>query len=218
MICINMHWIQKHIVDQLLYTDTVRFSQLRAEGVESNLFQYHLLHLIKQGIVEKVEGGYSLAPAGLYYADRFSSELKGERPQPKIITIAVIKNSEGKVFLQQKPRQPWVGMYHLPAGKIHAGETTDSAATREFEEKTGVRVENMYFRCLAHVQIFKSEQLISDYFGFIFSEMYEGEIGNGYWFDPDDTEDLMPLAPSVREVLALEKNGDQNFYPVTIDL
>ena len=213
-----MHWIKRYIIDQLLCTDTVRFSRLRPEGVESNLFQYHLRHLIKQGMVEKSEGGYQLAPAGLYYADRFSTALKGERPQPKIITIAVVKNSEGKVFLQQKLRQPWVGVYHLPAGKIHAGETTDGAATREFEEKTGVRIENMHFRCLVHVQIFKQEQLISDYFGFIFSEQYEGEVPRGIWFDPEDIESDVPLAPSVREVLALEKFGDKNFHPIILNV
>lgn len=211
-----MHWIQKHIIDLLMKHDLLRFSELRAEGVESNLFQYHLKYLLKQKMVEKVSGGYSLGPKGLYYADRYSAEFSGERPQPKIITIAVVKNREGKVFLQQKPRQPWIGYYHLPAGKIHAGEITDEAASREFEEKTGVRIVDMLFRALVHVQIYKNESLVSDFFGFIFSETYDGDIKNGYWFDPEDEEDLTPLAPSVREVLAFEKANDQLFHPVVI--
>ncbi len=213
-----MHWIQRHIVDQLMYQDTVRFSRLRAEGVESNLFQYHLKHLIKQGLVEKATNGYRLAPAGLYYADRFSAELRGERPQPKVITVDVVRNSDGKVLLQQKPRQPWVGMYHLPAGKIHAGETAEDAARREFWEKAGVTIERLDFRCLAHVMIFKAGYLVSDYIAFVFAGQYEGDVEKSYWFDPHDLDDLTPLAPSVCEILAFEKQGGGNIYPLTIEL
>ena len=86
----NMHWIQRHILELLMTHSTMRFSELRAEGVESNLFQYHLRHIIRKGLVEKSGEGYRLAPAGLYYADRFSPIYKGERPQPKIITIVEI--------------------------------------------------------------------------------------------------------------------------------
>lgn len=213
-----MHWIQRYILEQLMTHDMLRFSELRAEDVESNLFQYHLKHLLGKKLVEKCDGGYRLAPAGLYYADRFSPEYRGERPQPKLITIVVLKNREGKVLLQQKTRQPWLGDYHLPAGKIHTGETTGEAATRELEEKTGLHIDDMQFRCLTHVQVFKSGSLISDFFGFIFLGQYDGEVESGYWYDPDDETDVVELAPSVQEVLGFERIGDNSFHPLTLDL
>jgi 8-oxo-dGTP pyrophosphatase MutT (NUDIX family) len=213
-----MHWIQRHILEQLMVHDILRFSELRASDVESNLFQYHLRHLIRKGLVEKCERGYRLAPKGLYYADRFSPEYNGERPQPKLITIVILKNAEGKVLVQQKPRQPWLGEYHLPAGKIHAGETTNHAATRELEEKTGLHIDDMWFRCLTHVQIVKEGTLVSDYFGFIFLGRYTGEIENGYWYDPDDETDTLELAPSVQQVLGFERIGDNGFHPLVLEL
>lgn len=197
---------------------TRRFSELRAEGVESNLFQYHLRHVIRKGLVEKSGAAYRLAPAGLYYADRFSPEFKGERPQPKLITIVVVRNSEGQVLIQQKPRQPWLGKYHLPAGKIHTGESTNSAATRELEEKIGIRIENLFFRCLTHVQVFERGEIISDYFGFIFSDEYDGDITTGEWYDPNAPDATISLAPGVREILGFERLGDNEFHPVRIDV
>ncbi len=195
-----------------------RFSELRAEGVESNLFQYHLRHVIRKGLVEKSGDGYRLAPAGLYYADRFSPEFKGERPQPKLITIVVVRNGDGQVYVQQKPRQPWLGDYHLPAGKIHTGESTNEAATREFAEKTGVHVENLHFRCLMHVRVFERGDIISDYFGFIFAGEYDANLQGGQWYDGDDPSTSLTLAPGVREILEFEKLGDGEFHPVRIDL
>lgn len=211
-----MHWIQRHIVNLLMRHETLRFSDLRADGVESNLFQYHLRHVIRKKLVEKTDTGYQLAPKGLYYADRYSSELKGERPQPKIITIAVVKNSQGQVLLQQKQRQPWLGDYHLPAGKIHTGEGTSSAATRELYEKTGIALNSdMKFRTVAHVRILRAGELISDYFGFVFLGTYDGPAHNGVWYCSGMD---IKLAPSVAELLNLEQQGDEQFHSIVVNL
>ena len=197
--------------------DVMRFSELRAEDVESNLFQYHLRHVIRKGLVEKCGEGYQLAPAGLYYADRFSPVYKGERPQPKIITIAVVRDAKGRVMLLQKPRQPWLGQYHFPAGKIHTGEATGDAAAREFAEKTGMQIGVMQFRSLTHVQIFQSGELVSDYFGFIFAGNYNGETESGTWFHESELDELS-LAPGVRAILGFERLGDGEFHPLRIDI
>ncbi len=197
---------------------TRHFSELRAEGVESNLFQYHLRHLINKKLVQKCELGYELAPNGLYYADRFSPEFKGERPQPKLITVAVVHNGAGQVLLLKKARQPWLGDYHFPAGKIHTGETTDQAAMRELSEKAGITVDDVYFRALTHTTITKGGGLVSDNYGFIFRATYEGEVPGGEWKDIDDPAVKALLAPGVEQIYEFEQLGSGKFYPLTIDL
>jgi len=214
----NMHWIQRHILELLMTHDMMRFSELRAEGVESNLFQYHLRHVIRKGLVEKSGEGYRLAPAGLYYADRFSPVYKGERPQPKLITIVVMRNDAGQVLLLKKPRQPWLGDYHLPAGKIHTGETTNQAATRELVEKAGILVDSVHYRALTHVQVFKSGELVSDYFGFIFSCQYGGNVESALWYDLEAQAEEITLEPGVSAILGFERLGDGEFHPLRIDV
>lgn len=216
-----MHWIQKHILDQLIYHPTRRFSELRADGVESNLFQYHLRHIIKKGLVEKTDGGYQLAPVGLYYADRYSLVYKGERPQPKLITVVVIKNSAGETLLLKKKRQPWVGQLHLTAGKIHAGEAASEAARREVQEKLEVAIDSVEFRSVAQVQIRKEGVAVSDFVAFVFSAKYDGTTAEGEWYslDIENNSDLASsLAPSVKELLQIERCGDGSFHVVEIDL
>lgn len=196
---------------------TRRFSELRAEDVESNLFQYHLKHLIGKRLVEKTDHGYQLTPQGLYYADRFSPAYKGERPQPKLITVIALKDCNGRVLLQQKGRQPWLGEYHMPAGKIHSGESTPDAAVRELYEKTGITLVALEFRATAHVQIYKQGEMVSDYYAFIFGGRFDGNAANTYWLNVDDDASGLKLAPGVRELLRVEADGSREFHQFTVD-
>lgn len=194
-----MHHIQYSIIALLMKAGMKRFSELKPEGLESNLFQYHLKHTIKEGYVVKVDGGYALSPKGLYFADRHSSLLKTIREQPKTITILVLQNNQGEVLMQQKSRQPFIGSYHLPAGKIHEGETVQGAAQRELVEKTGLTSVELIYRSTVHAHISQNDTLISEYIGFVFAGKYAGEVEEGVWRDIHDTREL---APSVAEVLA----------------
>jgi len=212
-----MHYIQRHIINQLILHQKRRFSELRHPRVESNLFQYHLKQTIKQGYVRKLEeGGYTLSSTGLFYADRYSSFLKTERLQSKVITVIVVRNCRGEVLLKKRSRQPWVGSYHLPAGKVHLGETTDEAVIREIGEKldSKVIVEELRLKNVAHVIIRQDGQLVSDYVGFIYGAFYDGPLEEGRWFDEGQSIDL---APSVREVLEIEKFGIFGLHTLVID-
>ena len=197
-----------------MYHTTRRFSELRAEGVESNLFQYHLRHIIKQGLVEKCSAGYQLAPAGLYYADRFSAAAKGERLQPKIIIIPVIENSHSEVAMTQKMRQPFVGQYHLPAGKIHPAEDVHMAASREVREKLGIETERFTYQATVHVTIRQQDVIISEYYGFIMHAHLDVDAPSVTWWD---TMSDMVLAPSVRELIEISRHKDERFHEITID-
>jgi len=196
---------------------TRRFSELRPEGVESNLFQYHLKHTIKEGYVEKVPGGYALSPKGLYFADRHSSQLRDIREQPKIITVLVIKNHEGKVLLQKKQRQPFVGSYHLPAGKIHEKESLIDAAKRELFEKTGINDIELIYAASAHARIYMAGELISDYIGFVFTgSLNKDRPENAIWYKEHSGK--LDLAPSVAELLRLSDAKDDEPEEIVIDL
>lgn len=211
-----MHHIQYKILIQLMSAPVRRFSELRPEGVESNLFQYHLRHTIKEGYVEKVEGGYILSPKGLYFADRHSASLRDVREQPKIITIIVIRDAAGRTLLQSKRRQPFVGSYHLPAGKIHEKESIDAAARRELFEKTGINDVELTYAASAHGRIYKAGELVSDYIGFVFcGQLQEDKPEDVVWYREGDS---LELAPSVCELISLANNPEPGPKEITIDL
>jgi len=204
-----MHNIQYSILVSLMTNKIRRFSELRPVRVDSNLFQYHLKKLVADGYVAKVPGGYALSGRGLYYADRHSGALKAERSQPKIIVILVIRDSEGRTLILRKPRQPFLGSYHLPAGKVHDGETVEAAARRELAEKTGLELGALTYATTVHVIIRQKEEIISEYYGVVMRGVYDGELGIGEWHAAGDN---VELCPSVVEMLGIPESGARGFY------
>ncbi len=102
------HHIQKYIISVLMYQEIARFRDLRPPKTETNLFSYHLNLLIKSGLITKTAGGYPISPACLSYVDRVSGEKQTIRRQTKIITMLLVKNSEGQVLLQKRSKQPYI--------------------------------------------------------------------------------------------------------------
>lgn len=132
------HHIQRHILGVLLTQDVARFRDMRAPRVDTNLYSYHLTQLVKGGYVKKAAGGYTLDRKGLMYVDRLNIEKLFIRQQPKIITMLVIQNGFGDVLMYKKKRQPFIGRWTLPNGKVHNDDREVSmAAQREVDEKIG---------------------------------------------------------------------------------
>ncbi len=52
-------------------------------------------------------------------------------------------NNQFKVLLIQRKNEPFKGQWALPGGFVDEGEDLETAAKRELEEETGVKVESM---------------------------------------------------------------------------
>jgi len=133
-----MHNIQRKILKKLLYAESLTYSQMRPEGVESNHFAYHLEQLLHADIIRKYGKQYSLAPQGLAMVDRLSQEKMVDRLQPHILTVIDITNKAGQTLLFRRSFQPYIHRLGFPLGKTHLEETVGQAAARELEEKTGL--------------------------------------------------------------------------------
>ncbi len=117
-----------------------RYTELNTLFVESGHFQYHLQQLIKDGLIEQVaRGQYALSQKGLHFTDTLSLTQHSATPMPKVITYTLLKSGKN-IVLQQKQKQPYLGLYNMIGGKVHEGETTQEAAVREIQEKTGIHI------------------------------------------------------------------------------
>jgi len=54
---------------------------------------------------------------------------------------AVIWNAAGEVLLIRRTKEPGIGQWSLPGGKMERGETLHQALLREVREETGLEVE-----------------------------------------------------------------------------
>ena len=208
------HHIQKYIVETLMYQKAARFRDLRPPKTDTNLFSYHLKALIKSGLVEKSEQGYSLSTAGLSYVDRVSTESHTVRSQPKIVTMLLVQNSDGQVLLQKRSKQPYIDTWTLPYGKLHIEDATlEKAAMREALEKLNLKnapvchVGDCYIRVMVEGDILSTT--LAHIFRFETDEVKENERLK--WVEPLDLATL-PLAPAVEQIVARAFFHDQFFF------
>jgi hypothetical protein len=199
-----MHHIQQYILDKLIFAEFLRNRDMRPPHVESNLYQYHLLQLKKDGYIKKQDSLYTLSKKGLKYAGSHSTTLKKPRPQPTVLVVVLVVNKAGKVLIRTKQRQPFIGMKSLFMGKMHINETAVDAAKREFCEKVRNDADGLDFEYIGttHMVIRQKDCVVSDYIGIITKVIVENNFSymtEAVFCDP--AGHINGLSPGIRQIL-----------------
>lgn len=210
------HYIERAILERLMHAAELRFSELKPDGMESNIFMYHLKQLMKAGYVEKTDGTYRLAAAGLSYVDGLSTESHKPRQQPKLIAIIALHDGAGNWLLAERKTQPYIGSRMFPSGKQHRGETSTEHALRELAEKTGLTNVGLTYRGVADVQIRAGDTLLTHVVAMVYEatlshQVLPPETGRFRYVWHDFATDDASLMPGTRELYAqLQKPGTFN--------
>lgn len=208
------HHIQRHMLDVLRRQEFARFRDLRPDGVDSNAFSYHLTQLLKQGIIDKRQAGYTLSTKGLAYIDRVSTSDIRPRRQPKIMTMTVVQDESGNILVRRKQTQPMIHQVTLPTGMLHMEDASIAeAARREVREKmnlmlTGemVHVGDCYMAIRHDGQVMMNS-LLHVFVASVPSSDIPLHDGI-FWRSPDDLADA---APATRRVMArLQQRSDSH--------
>lgn len=201
---------------KLLYAETLAYSQMRPEGVESNHFAYHLEQLVHAGIVAKSGKEYSLAPEGLALVDRMSQEKMVHRLQPHILTVTQITNTKGELLLFKRSFQPYIHKLGFLLGKIHMEETLWEAAEREVYEKSGLKNVSLKQRGIVYVHVTHEGFTITKALCHVFQGKVRGapattssQRGSCEWVDPEDItkEQVMPGFVEIKALLDTKRTG-----------
>ncbi len=208
------HHIQKHIVGVLLHTKIGRFSELRPPRVDTNLFSYHLKSLIRDGYVDKIEGGYTLSAQGLAYVDRLSTSTMTVRRQPKVITMLLVQDGYGKVLLQKRQKQPYIDTWTLPYGKMHIDDTSIlAAAAREADEKLGMKHQTIRHIGDCYIRVNAKDEILSSTLAHVCrfeTDDFESDDST-QWVEPLDLGKY-DLAPAVEQIVTRSFFGDDHFF------
>lgn len=208
------HHIQKHILSVLLHQRVARFRDMRPVKTDTNLYSYHLTQLLKSGLVTKTGDGYTLGTEGLIYADRLNAEKAFVRPQPKIVTMLVIQNSEGDVLVQKRNKQPYIDRWTLPYGKVHLDdESTLAGAQREAEEKLGLAHQPMRHAGDCYIRVTKDGEPVTTTLVHVFAFERDNitESDTIKWIQPHKLSQL-ELAPAVEDIVARTFFRDPFFF------
>lgn len=182
---VKIHDAQTSILRELLFHPHAGYAELqKPTGLEGDHFNFHIVQLVKRGLVEKqARGRYSLTPTGKEYANKLDTDSNTIERQPKVSVILVIWRDATKteLLLQERLKNPYYGFWGYPTGKMRWGETIPAAAERELLEEAGLRADFQYHG-IYHEHAFKddSDVLLEDKIFFVTSTMNtSGEIKNG---------------------------------------
>lgn len=168
------HPLQRQILRQLLFSDGLRYSQLKPkdEYLENSQFMFHLNKLIEDGVVEKKENRYVLTLYGKEYANKISDKTGEIEFQAKVTTVLVGKNDKGELLVYKRLKQPFYGFFGFPTEKVRHGEKIQEAAIRGFTEETGL-VGTIQLFAIRHYKVYDpSGDLLEDKLmhGFLFTD------------------------------------------------
>jgi ADP-ribose pyrophosphatase YjhB (NUDIX family) len=134
-----MHWIERHILKQLAYSNSLRYKDLIPDGVDGNLFQYHARVLEKRGLIDRNSGGYTLTALGkVFVADLSQTKQMNPRKLPRPMVMIVSRNEEGEYLLFKWRRQPYRGLISLPFGRQMYDESLGQNAASQVFYKAGL--------------------------------------------------------------------------------
>src|SRR5687767_7428666 len=187
-----MHWIQKHIMQQLSAHVGRRYSELKPQSVDGNLFMYHMQQLQKIDYIRKEAGTYTLSQKGKLFSSRMSLRQGTALMQPKIVVMLVCPNAKGEYLMFRWSRQPYSGMVSFPFSKLHFGRTIGETLDEALFYKTGLKGEFSY-RGDVYIRTYgKDEEVVDHILAHIYRVTvtggvlgaYDGLTGRPFWSHP----------------------------------
>lgn len=168
---IKIHEFQISILKELLFKPEARFRDLKKVDVTNDHFTFHVNHLIKEGLIVKQNGKYSLTDQGKEFANRMDTDaLKLERQAKLAIAIHAVRKNKGvtEYLVHRRLKEPFYGWYGSHSGKIRWGENPLVCAQREFLEETGL-TGKFTLRGIVHYHHFhKDGRLLEDKYFWVF--------------------------------------------------
>lgn len=192
---IKIHDFQISILKELLFHPKARFRDLKKFDVTNDHFTFHINHLVKEGLVVKKDGKYSLSDEGKEFANRMDTDsLKLERQAKLGVALHAVRINKGKreILIHQRLKEPFYGWYGSHSGKIRWGETPIECAKREFEEETGLIGDFKLCGIVHYHHFHKDGRLLEDKYFWVFRiDNPKGKLkvnvpeGKNMWMDED---------------------------------
>ena len=220
---IDLHPVQSNILLVLLFKPEAKFVELNKLKVSNDHFTFHLKRLIDMGFIQKKPNSkYILTTKGKEFSNRFDTENVTVERQAKtaVLIVGVRKNNKGEpeYLVQQRLKQPYYGFYGFVTGKVKWGETVSLAASREFEEETGLKAKMTLVGIKHKMDYSKKGELLEDKFFYVFRasntkgrlvEEFEG--GRNSWLAQNKIFELHDLFDGVRESIDLADSQKLSF-------
>lgn len=216
------HYIQRTIVYELAFTDSLRFGELQPDGIENKLFDYHLKKVVAAGLVKKtIDGRYTLTSEGRRIG---KGALKNQKRLVdraySIILMAVRRKSDGAWLLYRRTNHPLIGLVGLMQAQPIATETVQQTARRACKDNTGL-ICDFSVHGHGYFKFFKADELESYiHFTLMVCDSVDGDIntGNsGYFWDSNPDSESSEMLPTMKALVAMCLDKPGGFIDQTIN-
>lgn len=205
-----MNWIQKHALSVLMRSAVASLKEMRPEGVDSNLFSYHIHYLKSNNIIEIVSRGqYQLTAKGMRVVGKFGSQTGTEANDVKAV-IVLYSTRAKEVLLFKWSRHPYFGVYTLPHDRYDFGSSLQDALTEAVHDKLGITLEQakLTYCKSGIISIFHDEEQISCMSAHVYTVdsdlITPKETRNGTleWIERDTIAENIEVAQGLPQLIA----------------
>lgn len=167
--------IKRHIIGQLLKKKSLKYSELMPEEVDNVLFNYHLQHLVKNGLLDKRENYYSLNVLGMKLTANITDS--GLYFPKFVCRYRMYLINDDKVLLMKRTRTCWIGDITGLSSKVVMGTGIEERANVRMKEKAGIDTRMKWVGTIRTLAFNSKKDLIDDSMYFIcYSTSYRGKL------------------------------------------
>jgi len=179
---------RKEIFRLFMQKSRLKFSEIEKElKIRSNMVSYHIEQMVKEGLLEKKEGLYSLTADAEKYIPIFSLIIGQDlSPLPAVLVAAV---REQKILLIKRSKRPYRDYWAMVGGKMLLEETFKDTSLRLIKDKAGIEGEFLSINSVMQEHV-RQDKLIKHSFILFFtkvsaddSNLSSSEAGELAWFD-----------------------------------
>lgn len=218
------HHIQKSIVYDLAFAESLRFSDLKPDELENKAFTYHLKKVIAAGLVEKLENGeYTLTAKGRRVGKGAFKKDSRLLDRAYSILLLAVRSMDGQWLLYKRQTMPLLGLTgFMQAQPVAEADARDTAKKTCFEQ-TGIETEfavqgHGYFR------VYRQQNLESFiHFTLLVAttdrtELPETAVSAGYFFARTPDFESPEMLPNMQTLHKMCEAPTGTFVEATFEL
>ncbi len=205
---IELHEIQKSIMEKLGYRNRKRFSELQGNK-SSNKISFHLNKLQEENLIEKKDKKYSTTAEGKEYLAYIE---QNQIRQPLIINHVLIFSGDS-VYLKRRddPLDPFPGSFRGLVLRTEKDESIQRSAEEAFRKEFDKESSEADIRGVMRNNVHLFGGFKQHYISF-FTVIEDDDIERGDDFYEVEGLEEMHLIPGLNQLIRKSRNEDERFF------
>jgi hypothetical protein len=167
--------IKRHIIGEIMKRGKLKYSELMPPDTDNVLFNYHLQHLVKNGLLCKENNIYSFTPDGWKATSHLTYE--GLYFQKFVCRFRMYIIDGDKILLQQRAFSPFKGDTTGLSSKVVYGTPAKERASLRIKEKTGLTAKMEFAGTIRTIISDTDKEILDDSIYFImYATRYTGTL------------------------------------------